>query len=120
MGPAAARALTKADDNLGRTGMDQDCLRALFDQAPLCIQAIGADGRLVAMNPAGLVQVGADSEDAVRGRPYLDFVSPQDQDRVRRLMAEAFAGQPAEFEFDADGPPPARRLASCFIPVTDS
>ena len=100
--------------------MDQDCLRALFDQAPLCIQAIGADGRLVAMNPAGLGQVGADSEDAVRGRPYLDFVSPQDQDRVRRLMAEAFAGQPAEFEFDAAGPPPARRLASCFIPVADS
>ena len=100
--------------------MDQDCLRALFDQAPLCIQAIGADGRLVAMNPAGLVQVGADSEDAVRGRPYLDFVSPPDRGRVRRLMAEAFAGQPAEFEFDAAGPPPARRLASCFIPVTDS
>jgi PAS domain S-box-containing protein len=100
--------------------MDQDCLRALFDQAPLCIQTIGVEGRLVAMNPAGLVQVGADSEDAIRGRPYLDLVSPQDRDRVRRLMAEAFAGQPAEFEFDADGPPPARRLASCFIPVTDS
>jgi hypothetical protein len=47
------------------------------------------------MNRTGLGQVGADSEDAVRGRPYLDFVSPKDRDRVRRLMAEAFAGQPA-------------------------
>lgn len=100
--------------------MDHDCLRALYDRAPLCIHAIGADGRLVAMNPTGLGQVGADSEDAVRGRPYLDFVSPQDRDRVRRLMAEAFAGQPAELEFDAAGPPPGHRLASCFIPVTDS
>jgi PAS domain S-box-containing protein len=99
--------------------MDHDCLRALYDHAPLCIHAIGTDGRLVAMNRTGLGQVGADSEDAVRGRPYLDFVSLQDRDRVRRLMAEAFAGQPAEFEFDAAGPPPARRLASCFIPVTD-
>ncbi len=100
--------------------MDQDCLRALYDLAPLCIHAIGADGRLVAMNPTGLGQVGADNEDAVCGRPYLDLVSPQDRDRVRCLMAEAFAGQPAEFEFDAAGPPPARRLVSCFIPVADS
>jgi PAS domain S-box-containing protein len=100
--------------------MDHDCLRALYDRAPLCIHAIGADGRLVAMNPTGLGQIGADSTDAVRGRPYLDLVSPPDRDRVRRLMAEALAGQLAEFEFDAAGRSPAHRLASCFIPVTDS
>lgn len=92
----------------------------MYDRAPLCIHAIGADGCLVGMNPAGRALVGADSEDAVRGRHYVDFVSPQDRDRVRCLLAEAFAGQSAEFEFTAAGPPPARRLASCFIPVTDS
>lgn len=99
--------------------MDPDCLQSLYDRAPLCIHAIGADGCLIAMNPAGRALVGADSVDAVRGRHYLDFVSPQDRDRVRLLLAEAFAGQSAEFEFTAAGPPPARRLASCFIPVTD-
>jgi PAS domain-containing protein len=109
-----------AGDNLERTDMDLDSFRTLFHRVPLRINTIGDDGCLVAMNPAGLVQVGADREDGVCGRPCLERVSPQDGERVRCLMAEAFAGRPAEFEFEAAGPLPAHRLASCYTPVTDS
>ena len=35
--------------------------------APVCIHEIDADGRLLAMNPAGLALLGAASEDAMRG-----------------------------------------------------
>ncbi len=100
--------------------MDQDCLQSLYDLAPLCLHTIGANGRLIGMNAAGLALVGAASEEAIRGSPYLELVSPQDRDRVRCLLTDAFAGQPAEFEFTAAGPPPSRSLASCFIPVTAS
>jgi len=110
------RNLTRATSRL----MDQDFLQALYDQAPLCIHAIGTDGCLTAMNPAGLAQLGARSEDAIRGRPYLDFVSARDQARVGRLMAAALAGRPSHFEFTAAGPVSGHRLASCFIPCQDA
>jgi signal transduction histidine kinase len=95
-------------------------LRSLDDQTTWCIYTIGADGSLIRMNPAGLALVGAASEEAIRGRPYLELVSPRDRERVRGLMADAFAGQTAEFECTAEGPPPSRSLASCFIPITDA
>ncbi len=100
--------------------MGPDRFRILFDQAPVCLHEIGTDGRLLRMNPAGLALVGADSEEAIRGRDYLDFVSPGDQDRIRRLMAAAFAGQACEFEFSAAGTAHPRHFTSCFIPCPNA
>jgi len=108
--------------------MGLDRYRILFDLAPLCVHEIDADGRLIAMNPAGLAMMGVASEDAIRGRDYLTLVGRSDRDRVRRLMANAFAGQACAFEFcaaasvalaRAQGAPATarpRHFTSCFIP----
>lgn len=96
--------------------MAADRFAMLFDQAPVCIHEIDANGRLLTMNRAGLALLGAGSEDAIRGRDYLDFVSHRDQDRVRRLMADAFAGQACEFEFSAGPTARPHHFASCFVP----
>jgi len=104
--------------------MGLDRFRLLFDRAPVCVHEIDADGRLLAMNPAGLALLGAASEDAMRGRDYLAFVSPPDQDRVRRLIADAFAGHACEFEFSVATCEPAsghpRHFTSCLIPCPDA
>jgi PAS domain S-box-containing protein len=104
--------------------MGLDRYKILFDQAPVCMDEIDADGRLLSMNPAGLAMMGVVSEEAIRGRDYLAFVSPPDKDRVRRLMAEAFAGQACEFEFCAAACEPVsahpRHFTSCFVPSRDA
>jgi signal transduction histidine kinase len=103
--------------------MGLDRYRILFDLAPLCVHEINADGRLMAMNPAGLAMMGIANEDAIRGRDYLTLVSRSDRDRVRRLMADAFAGQACAFEFCAAGEPVAehpRHFTSCLIPSPDA
>ena len=86
----------KTQDGISR---DLDRYRVLFDQAPVCIHEIDAEGRLLSMNRAGLDLVGVDSEEQFRGRAYLDFVSPSERERIRRLVDDAFTGQASEFEF---------------------
>ncbi len=100
--------------------MGPDRFRILLDQAPICMHEIDADGRLLTMNRAGLALMGADSEETIRGRNYLDFVGPGDKDRIRRLMNEAFAGRASEFEFSAAGTARPRHFTSCFIPCPNA
>ncbi len=103
--------------------MGLDRYRILFDLAPLCVHEIDTEGRLIAMNPAGLAMMGVANEDAIRGRDYLTLVSRSDRDRVRRLMADAFAGQARALEFCAAGEPATdhpRHFTSCLIPSPDA
>lgn len=100
--------------------MGTDRFQILFDLAPLCLHEIDTAGRLLTMNQAGLAWVGAASEEAIRGRDYLDFVSPSDQDRVRRLMADAFAGQACEFEYSAVAGSRPHHYTSCLIPCPNT
>jgi hypothetical protein len=87
-------------------------------QPSIRYHVIDSDGRLGAMFPAEVPQTGNGYSDVVRQRHFLDLVDPGDQDRVRRLMAAAFAGKVCEFEFVGVGMAPVRRFAACFIPCT--
>lgn len=95
---------------------DLDRYQILFEQAPICIHEIDADGRLLSMNQAGLDLVGVDREEQVRGRAYLDFVAPSEREGIQRLMDDAFNGEASEFEFLAAGAVPLQYFSSCFIP----
>ena len=101
-----------------RKGISQDFdpYRILFEQAPICIHEIDAEGRLLSMNQAGLDLVGVDSEEQVRTQAYLDFVAPSERERIRRLMDDAFKGEASEFEFLAARAAPLQYFSSCFIP----
>jgi signal transduction histidine kinase len=96
--------------------MKTDDLYGPIRQPPLRYHVIDSDGRLGAIFPAEVAETGNGYSDVVRQRHFLDLVDPGDQDRVRRLMAAAFAGQACEFEFVGAGTGPVRRFAACFIP----
>lgn len=100
--------------------MTTDKFQTLFDHAPFCVHEIAADGRLLSMNPTGLALVGAVEKAAVRGRNFLDFVSPVDRDRVRRLMQESLAGAARVFELGAFSSKLPQYYISCFIPCLDA
>ena len=46
--------------------------RFLVENSPLCIHEIGIDGKIISINQAGLLMLGAKDESAVRGFLYLD------------------------------------------------
>src|SRR6266513_3507048 len=49
-------------------------LRTIIESEPECVKLLDPQGRLLEMNPAGLVMVEADSIDVLRGRPVVDIV----------------------------------------------
>ena len=98
--------------------MLKERFRLLVDHAPVCIHEIGLDGRISAMNPAGLAMMGLENEAAVCGMAYLDAVGDADRARITDLMARALEGHPAHFEFHSSGDEP-RYYASNFIPMHD-
>ncbi len=93
--------------------------RDLFDAAPVSFVEIDVKGRLVSINAAGLKLIGVTDPDEVRGRHFIEIVSPADKDRVQRLLNHALAGQAAAFEFATAGSDFPRCLSSCFIPCSD-
>ena len=82
------------------------------------IHEIDTGGRLVLMNQAGLDLLGVADAGAIVGLRYLDFVGPQDRQRIGLLMAQALAGRAASFEFSVAGAKRTRCFSSCFIPLT--
>lgn len=51
-------------------------LRAIIETEPECVKVVGADGRLLEMNAAGLAMLEADSLEAVQQRHLLEFILP--------------------------------------------
>jgi PAS domain S-box-containing protein len=93
--------------------------RLLVENAPLGIAEIDLSGRFLSMNPAGLRMMGLTDQSQVRGRPYLDAISPADRPRVGSLLARAFEGESSRFEFVAAGEGEPRLFASAFVPLRD-
>jgi PAS domain S-box-containing protein len=91
--------------------------RTLVECAPLCIHEIDVQGRLLSMNPAGLVMMGAKDEQEILSLFYLDVVAPADRERVEALLARAIAGEASTFEFSVQGGRADCRVASCFVPI---
>ena len=103
----ALKALADSEKRLG----------SLVEHAPVCIQEIDLDGRLLTMNPAGLKMMEVPDEGAIRGLPYLAFVSKEDTPRVEKLFVQALQSRGSEFEFTSET---GRRYSSSFVPIADS
>jgi two-component system, cell cycle sensor histidine kinase and response regulator CckA len=91
--------------------------RTLVENIPLCVHEIDRQGRLTAVNPAGVRMLAAAGISEVSGVGALDVVSPSDRPRVRDLLERAFAGELSEFEFDTAQK--RRTFLSCFLPLRD-
>jgi two-component system cell cycle sensor histidine kinase/response regulator CckA len=108
--------LSKLDEDHANQYRDRRRLRALIENAPMCVHEIGLDGNVQSMNPKGLAML--DTTEVV-GTQYLDSVGEDDYPRIEQLMKEAFAGQSSEFEFVASDPSLKRTFTSCFVPIYD-
>jgi PAS domain S-box-containing protein len=90
--------------------------RALVENAPYCIHQIDTQGRIISMNSAGIMMMGAACEHDVLGLRYLDAVAKEDQARVQEQLRAALNGHSSEFEFNADN---GLAFASSFVPIFD-
>lgn len=97
----------------------EERFQGLFSNASVCIHEIDMSGRLAGMNPAGLRMMDVDDESDVVGLAYLDIVVPEDRKRISRLLARAYEGQPAQFEFTSGDAGP-RIFKSSFTPIRDA
>jgi len=84
-------------------GSQDGRFKAVFACAPECIKRIGADGRLIDMNPAGLRMIDAARLEDVRGHDLLDLVDPQYHRAFREALASVFQGKSVQLQFEAVG-----------------
>jgi len=91
----------------------------LLESLPVCVHTIDRDGLLSSINASGLCMLGADSEEGIVGKPYLDFASDGDRGRISALLQDAWEGASSEFEYDVIFEGRSRRFQSSFVPLTD-
>ena len=91
--------------------------RMLVENSPYCIHEIDLEGRFTSINAAGLRMLGDETEDSIKGTPYLNMVSEGDKKNISDLLRSAFEGQLSEFEFEAEN---GHFFQSSFIPITNS
>lgn len=95
-------------------------LRALVQNAPMCIYEVDGDGRFVSMNPAGLRLHGMTNVSEIIGEVFLDCICETDRPRVTGLLEQAMGGHPAEFEFTSSFHDPPRVFTTSLVPLNDA
>ncbi len=111
------RDLTEHMQAIQASRENEERLRGIVENAPICIHTIDMNGRVTGMNRAGLHMLGVEQEAQVCGMEMLAAVSEADRSRIRDLMQQAFQGNRAEFEFVTVN---GNIFASSFIPVRDA
>ncbi len=84
-------------------------MRAILDSEPECVKTVGADGRLVEMNAAGLAMIEADSEQQVVGGVVSNLIDPEQRSEYQDLHARVLAGESGRMEFRITGLKGTRR-----------
>ncbi len=95
----------------------EDAFRALAAASPHWIVELDRTGVVLSMNPAGLRIVGETSADAVVGRPFASFVTPEDAARIDRMIARACDGKVSQFDFNGSVRGESRTFSSVLIPL---
>ncbi|PKN54343.1 MAG: hypothetical protein CVU56_27100 [Deltaproteobacteria bacterium HGW-Deltaproteobacteria-14] len=71
--------------------------RTLVESSPTCIHEFDLEGRILAMNRAGLAMIGLPHDQLV-GTPMLDLFPPATRDVFARQLDRARAGEATQFE----------------------
>ncbi len=100
--------------------MSEARLRTILELEPECVKIVSPDGRLMEMNPAGLVMVEADSIDQVRGAVLEVLIDEEYRDVFRKLHAYVLAGGSGHGEFPITSLKGSRRwLETHAVPYRD-
>lgn len=100
---------------------NQERLRAIIDSEPDCVKQVNAEGRLLAMNRAGLEMIQAESLDQVRGLEIVQVIAPEHRAAFLDLHRRVFSGESGTLEFEIIGIKGRRRwLATHAVPLRDA
>jgi two-component system, cell cycle sensor histidine kinase and response regulator CckA len=77
----------------------QAWLQTILDSEPECVCLVGADGRLLDMNPAGLRMVEAADRPSVIGGDAAPLIHPSDRDAFLELHSSVQAGSTGRLQF---------------------
>ncbi len=97
----------------------EERLRTIVDNEPECVKLLDRDGRLLEMNPAGLMLVQATLEQ-VQGQRVQQLVAAEDRDAFDDMIDGVFRGETRHLVFDMIGLQGRRRtLETTSVPVTE-
>ena len=110
----------RTDNGGGRTEGGGHLIRmsyeALFGHTTDCVHEVDLEGRVRAVNGAGLRLLGITDVEVAIGNPFVDIVSGEDRDRVGLVMHRACAGESVTCSFTSvDG----LSLNASFTPISD-
>jgi PAS domain S-box-containing protein len=90
--------------------LDRDeLLRSVTQTSPECIKVVARDGRLLEMNPAGLLMIEAESWQSVQFACTFDLIAPEHKAKWLAHHERVCAGERLTWEFDIIGLQGARR-----------
>jgi len=94
--------------------------RTLVASAPNCIEELGLDGEILAMNATGLAMIGRPLEELI-GTNLLDLIpEPSSRDLFARQLAAAAGGRQTRFELTAvSGAGDERSFVITLVPLRD-
>jgi diguanylate cyclase (GGDEF)-like protein/PAS domain S-box-containing protein len=96
-------------------------LRTIIDNEPECVKIVDADGSLLAMNPAGLAMVEADSLAQISGQPVINVIAPEYRKAFAKMHLRVLAGETMQMEFEVLGLKGGRRwLETHAVPIQRS
>jgi PAS domain S-box-containing protein len=77
-----------------------ELLRSITLRSPECIKVVAQDGRLLQMNPAGLIMIETDDWNSVKHACTFDLVAPEHRDVWIANHERVCAGESLVWEFD--------------------
>ena len=108
------RAADERERRISKLLEEAEHYRTLVESSPYCIHEIGRDRRICSMNRAGLRMLSLEREEEICGTVYVEAAAEPYRKEIDRLMDEAFAGIPSEFEFQT---PSGQAFQSLFVPI---
>lgn len=95
-------------------------LRSVIETEPECVKLLSHDGTLLAMNPAGLEMIEANTADMVIGKSVYSLVTPECRDSFKEFVEGVCGGNKGSCEFEIVGLKGTRsRLESYAVPFYD-
>ena len=95
-------------------------LRAIIENEPECVKVVSREGKLLEMNPAGLVMLQARSLAEAQRKALAEFILPEHRAAFFDLHQRVMAGQSGTLEFEVIGLQGGRRwLETHATPLRD-
>jgi len=99
---------------------DQQRLKIFLDHFSCAIFEMDTSGKILEINPAGLILFEVDEKKSVLQKNYIDLLKPTDKSRVEKYFAQAVSGQTSQFEFFRQGALNLSAQLLTFTPLFDN